>query len=65
MFPLVVKLAGVVGLFHWKSGVPVTPPGSTKRQVRVTLSPAMTVNDNGVRDIETGSVEDGIAYSHS
>ena len=60
--PLVV--AGVTvtppGLFHSKSGVPVTPSGRVTEQVRVTDSPAMTGEEGEeVREMEAGSAVEG------
>ena len=35
-------MRGTPFLSHWKSGVPVTPLGREREQVRVTVAPAMT-----------------------
>ena len=59
--PLEVGSAGVVvtpGLTHWKTGVSVTPLGRVRVQVRVTESPAMTVGEEGVREMVAGSVRE-------
>ena len=57
-----VESAGVSvtppGLFHWKSGVPVTPSGRVTEQVRVTGSPAMTGEGEEVREMVAGSAEE-------
>ena len=45
------------GPFHWKTGVPVTPLGRVTEQVRVTVSPAMMVGEEEVREMVAGSVE--------
>ena len=43
---------------HWRPGVPVTPVGRVTEQVRVTLSPAMMVEEGEeVREMVAGSVE--------
>ena len=60
--PLEVGLAGVEvtpGPSHWKTGVSVTPLGREMEQVRVTESPAMTVGEEGVREMVAGSVIPG------
>ena len=57
--PLEVGSAGVratPGPSHWKTGVPVTPLGRVKVQVRVTVFPAMTAGEKGVREMVAGSV---------
>ena len=58
--PLVVGAAGVgvtPGPSHWKSGVPVTPVGRVTEQVRVTVSPAMMVEEGEeVREMMIDSV---------
>ena len=60
--PLEVGLAGVgvtPGPSHWKTGVPsVTPLGRAREQVRVTVSPVMTVGEEGDREMVDGSVRD-------
>ena len=48
---------GVIpGPSHWKTGVSVTPLGREMEQVRVTVSPTMTVGEEGVREMVAGSV---------
>ena len=48
---------GVIpGPSHWKTGVSVTPLGRVREQVRVILCPAMTVGEDGVREMVAGSV---------
>ena len=42
--PLVVESAAPCPS-HWKSGVPVTPVGRVTEHVRVTVSPAMMVEE--------------------
>ena len=57
--PLEVGSAGVgvtAGPSHWKTGVSVTPLGRAREQVRVTVSAAMTVGEEGVREMVAGSV---------
>ena len=44
------------GPSHWKTGVSVTPLGREREQVRVTVSPAMTVGEEGDREMVAGSV---------
>ena len=65
--PLEVGSVGVTpDPSHWKTGVPVTPLGREMEQVRVTVSPAMTVGEEGVREMVAGSVISGnvhIMYS--
>ena len=64
--PLEVGSSITPGPSHWKTGVPVTPLGREMEQVRVTVSPAMTVGEEGVRDMVAGSVISGnvhIMYS--
>ena len=67
--PLEVGSSGVgvtPGPSHWKTGVPVTPLGREREQVRVTESPAMTAGEEGVREMVAGSVISGnvhIMYS--
>ena len=59
--PLEVGSAGVratPGPSHWKTGVSVTPLGRVREQVRVRLCPAMTVGEEGVREMVAGSVRD-------
>ena len=59
--PLDVGSAGVratPGPSHWKTGVPVTPLGRVKVQVRVTVFPAMTVGEERAREMVEGSVRD-------
>ena len=47
------------GPSHWKSGVPVTPVGRVTEQVRVTVAPAMMVEEGEeVREMVAGSVEE-------
>ena len=41
-----------------KTGVSITPLGREMVQVRVTESPAMTVGEEGVREIVAGSAGD-------
>ena len=46
------------GPSHWKSGVPVTPWGRVREQVRVTVSPAMMEEEGEeVRKMVAGSEE--------
>ena len=47
------------GPSHWKYGVPVTPVGRVTEQVRVTVPPAMMVEEGEeVREMVVGSVEE-------
>ena len=68
--PLEVGSSGVgvtPGPSHWKTGVPVTPLGREMEQVRVTVSPAMTVGEEGDREMVADSVISGnvhIMYIH-
>ena len=52
-------MRGTPFLSHWKSGVPVTPLGREREQVRVTVAPAMT-GDEGkeMSEILAGSVRE-------
>ena len=54
------------GPSHWKSGVPVTPWGRVREQLRVTVSPAMMEEEEGeeVREMEAGS-EKTLDYTHT
>ena len=64
--PLEVGSAVTPGPSHWKTGVSVTPLGREMEQVRVTESPAMTVGEEGDREMVAGSVISGnvhIMYS--
>ena len=54
--PLEVGSSVTPGPSHWKTGVPVTPLGREREQVRVTEAPAMTAGEEGVRDMVAGSV---------
>ena len=46
-----------MGSHHWKSGIPVTPLGREREQVRVTVAPAMTADEGkDVSDMVAGSV---------
>ena len=44
------------GPSHWKIGVPVTPLGRVTVHVRVTVFPARTAREKGVREMVAGSV---------
>ena len=55
-----VESAGVrvtpLGPSHWKTGVPVTPSGRVREQVRLTVAPAMTEEEREeVREMVDGS----------
>ena len=51
-------MIGTPFLSHWKTGVPVTPLGREREQMRVTVAPAMT-GDEGeeVSEMKAGSEE--------
>ena len=44
------------GPSHWKTGVSVTPLGREMVQVRVTVSPASTILEEGAREMVGDSV---------
>ena len=53
-----LEVGATLGPSHWKTGVPVTPLSREMVQVRVTEAPAMTVGEEGVREMVAGSVRD-------
>ena len=54
----------IPGPSHWKTGVSVTPLGREMEQVRVTVSPAMTAGEEGVREMVAGPVREDMSVNH-